>query len=183
MTSFIMPWLSGKYIPDLDARVDGQRVIVSQTQPGPLFDLPLDLALTTDSGRTVDRSIHLTHRADTLDVSDLGPITRVQIDPAHRFLIQRHFGEMVRFALRAPDAKTVALTGNFTLKPIPATRTGDVWSVELPMSEGRYVWAWEIDGKTPPDVGDPESADSGDTARSGVRIVRPVERVRDAYPR
>jgi aminopeptidase N len=34
MKSFVMPWLTSKYIPDVEARVQSGRLIVSQRQPG-----------------------------------------------------------------------------------------------------------------------------------------------------
>ncbi len=57
MTAFIMPWLSSQYVPDVDARVDGSRLIVTQSQPGALFDLPLDIALQTAAGES-RRAVH-----------------------------------------------------------------------------------------------------------------------------
>jgi Peptidase family M1 domain len=176
MNSFVMPWLDGKYIPDISARVDGSNVIVTQTQPDVVFDLPLDLALTTSSGKTVERTVHLTKRSDVLDVSDIGAVTNVAIDPHHEFLLQRHFGETVHFELRAPDAKAVALTGNFALKPVPAAKTGDAWVLDLPMSEGRYSWAWQVDGKML------DGTYNGQPG-SGVRVVQPLERLETSYPK
>jgi hypothetical protein len=182
MTPFILPWLEGKYIPDVEARVDGQRVIVTQNQPDVVFDLPLDLALTTASG-TVKRAVHLTRRADTVSVADAGAVTDVRVDPDHYFLLQRHFGETVRFefpASAAPEAKVVELTGNVTSKPIVATRSGDVWVVELPLTEGRYIWQWRVDGKLPTDEETLAAAAAGSpdpNARSGVRLVRAVQRI------
>ena len=69
MRSFVMPWLTSKYIPDVDARVDGDRLIVTQQQPGELFDLPkLEIDLTTPAG-IVRKTLHLAHRIDTIRVS------------------------------------------------------------------------------------------------------------------
>ncbi len=187
MTRFILPWLEGRYIPDVEARVDGQRVIVTQNQPEVLFDLPLDLSLTTTTG-VVARKVHLTSRADTLDVSDVGVVSDVRVDPDHYFLLQRHFGQVVRFELpvsAAPDAKVVELAGNVASKPVPATRSGDVWVVELPLTEGRYIWQWRVDGVAPNDeamfaaMAAPPSA----SARVGVRVVKPVQRLAETYPR
>jgi hypothetical protein len=79
----------------------------------------------------------------------------------------------------APDAKAVALTGNFTGEPIPATRHGDRWVVEIPMSEGEYVWGWQIDQTT----FWLNSSNAGDSTKTGVRMVRPLERVTGAYPK
>ena len=182
MTPFILPWLDGKYIPDVEARVDGQRVIVTQNQPDVVFDLPLDLALTTASG-TVKRTVHLTRRADTVSVAGAGAVTDVRVDPDHYFLLQRHYGETVRFELpvaAAPDAKVVELSGNVTAKPIAATRSGDVWVVELALTEGRYIWQWRVDGKLPTDEETLAAAAAGSpdpNARSGVRLVRAVQRI------
>jgi hypothetical protein len=188
MTPFILPWLDGRYIPNVEARVEGSRVILTQEQPDVVFELPLDVALTTSSGNVVRRSVRLTHRADTLDVADVGAVTDVTVDPDHWFLLQRHYGENVRFTLpvaAAPDAKLVELTGNFSTKPMLATRLGDEWFVELPLTEGRYVWQWRIDSALPneeatfADVASP----SNPNARTGVRWVKPLQRLTDGYPR
>lgn len=176
MTSFVMPWLSGKYIPDIDAQVSGSNVILTQTQPDTVFDLPLDVALTMPAGKTVERMVQLSQRSRTMNVADLGTVTNVRVDPHHEFLLQRHFGERVHFELRAPQAKAVALTGNFTLKPAPAERAGDVWTLDLPMSEGRYSWAWQVDGKTLDGEYDGQPA-------SGVRVVQPFERLTTSVPK
>jgi aminopeptidase N len=187
LTGFVMPWLEGKYIPDVEARVEGTRVVVTQNQPDLVFDLPLELALATQSGDTVRRSIHLTRRADTLDVRGVGVVTGVRVDPDHWFLLKRHDGELVRFELAAsavPDAKVVELTGNFLAKPVPATRAGDVWVVELPMSEGRYIWQWRVDGSVSNDeAAIVAAATSSPTARTGIRVVRPLRRLDESYPR
>ena len=187
MAPFILPWIEGKYIPDVDARVDGQRVIVTQAQPDVLFELPLELALTTTSGTTVRRSVHLARRADTLNVAGL-PVTDVRVDPDRRFLLRRSFGEVVRFELpasAAPNAKTVELAGTFTSRPIAATLHGDAWVVEVLLSEGRYVWLWRVDGSAPNDEAMLAVATTPATsgARAGIRIVRPLQRLTDGYPR
>ncbi len=182
MTSFVMPWLRSKYIPDIDARVDGARLIVTQSQPDELFDLPkFEVELATASG-VIRRTIHLAHRADTLSLQDIGAVTAVHVDPDHDFLIQRHWGEpVVRFALpmsAALGASKVSLNGTFLRAPIPATATGDAWVVELPMSEGRYTWFWQpAGGPTAP----PNGA-AADSTLTGVRVVKPIERVAGSYP-
>lgn len=176
MTSFIMPWMSGKYIPDIESHIEGSGVMFTQKQPEVTFDLPLDVGLTTSSGKTVERTVQLAGRSTSLDVTNLGTVTSVRIDPHHEFLLQRHFGETVHFELRAPDAKSVALSGNFTLKPVPATKIGDVWRLDLPMSEGRYSWAWVVDGK-------PLEGQYNGQPASGVRFIQPVERLGASYPK
>jgi hypothetical protein len=188
MNSFIMPWLSAGYIPDVEARLDGLHVIVTQSQPGMLFDLPLDVVLTIASGKIVLRHVHLTRRADTLDVSDVETIVDVRVDPERHFLMKRHYGEIVRFELPAsavPLAKSVELSGNFLTIPRAALRSGDSWSLELPLSEGRYIWQWRVDGSAPPEDsiftditgGPPRSG-----ARSGLLLVRAIRRVPASLP-
>lgn len=182
MTSFIMPWLSETYIPDVHARVEGRQLIVTQTQPTVPFDLALDVALVTTSG-TIHRAVHLTTRADTTELGDVGTVSQVHVDPDHHFLLRRHWGDTVHFELRAPTAKTVELTGNFLAKPIPATRTGDLWSVALPLTEGRYTWVWRVDGKSPSDTDVLAAAKAGASAPdaiAGVRTVQPVRLLPDA---
>lgn len=184
VSSLVMPWLTEKYIPDVDAHVDGQKLIVTQSQPSADFDLPLDVELTTDSG-AVRRKVHLTTRADTISIAELGKVSAVRVDPDHHFLLKRHWGEEVRFTLHAPQAKTVELAGNFVAKPIPATREGDLWTVTMPMTEGRYIWLWRVDGKNPSDEAAIEAAKApaSPDALAGVRIVRPVQRLDDANAR
>jgi hypothetical protein len=173
LRGFIMPWLAEKYIPDVRTEIDGQRVIFTQVQPGATFELPLDVELATATG-PVRRTVQLVHRADTVDVSDAGTVTAVRLDPDHHFLIQRHLGEMVRFTVRAPDAKSVTLLG--PARPAPATHSGDDWVVELPLSEGRYFWAWQIDGHV-----DEPGTPGGDPSHYGVRVVRPLVPVPPAH--
>jgi len=170
--AFVMPWLTEKSAPDLDARLDGSRVIV--TQLGPLYDLPLPLALTTTSGE-VRRSVHVFRRSDTLDVRDLGPVTAVRTDPDGRFLLKRHLGDVARFEIRADSARLVALVGDFAARPIPAVKQDGRWIVEIPLVEGRYYWVWQINGVV-------RDTDYNGEPTSGVRIVRPVRRVEGAYP-
>jgi aminopeptidase N len=180
MAPFIMPWLTGQYVPDVDAKVDHGRLIVTQTQPDVVFDLPLEVELTT-TGSVERRAVHLTTRADTLDVSELGAVSRARVDPDHRFLLRPHWGETVTFSLFAPQAKTVELT--MSQAPVPATRVGDRWTVTRALPEGRYVYLWRVDGTPPSDSAALAAVKAGaadSTARAGVRTVRPLERLESA---
>lgn len=162
---FLRPWVEERAIPDLAARVEGARLIVAQS--GPLFRLPLEVDLITPSG-PVRRTVTLSQREDTLFVGDVGTVTDAVVDPDRHFLVRRRRGEVVRFELRAPGAKEVALTGDFTTRPLPATRQDGVWSVEVPLTAGRYLWTWTADDEV---VG------------TGVRVVRPVRELQSAHPR
>ena len=181
LTSFVMPWLAGKYIPDVEARVEGSSLIVTQAQPDMTFDLPLDVAIVSGSD-TTRKAVHLVSRADTVPLDQAGSVTRVLVDPDHHFLLRRHWGQVERFVLHAPNAKTVELAGNFTAKPIAATRNGDDWTVEVPMPEGRYLYLWRVDGKSPSDldaIAAVKTASNDSTAIAGVRIVRPLVHLDD----
>jgi hypothetical protein len=181
MTAFIMPWLTETYVPDVEATVDGTQLIVTQRQPAGVFELPLTIALDTPTGE-VRRVVHLTRRADTVDVAGLGAISRARVDPDHDFLVRRHWGELARFELLAPQAKTVALTMSAT--PTPATREGDRWVVTLPLVEGRYVYLWRVDGADPSDdvaIAAARSGSDDPTARAGVRTVRPLQRLEEPH--
>ena len=178
---FIMPWLTEKYVPDVDARVEGRTVIVTQRQPTRPFDLPLDVELYTSAG-VVRRPVHLMGRADTIDISAVGSVSDARVDPDHHFLLRRHWGDSARFVLRAPAAKSVELTGNFLAAPLPATRDGDLWTVNVILPEGRYVYIWRVDGTTTPDelaLRDAERMPGNVEARAGVLVVRPVRRLPD----
>lgn len=164
---FLRPWLQETVIPDVRARVEDGRVVV--IQHGPLFSLPLELELTTARG-PVRRRVELAERETVVDVRDVGAVTAVRVDPDHHFLLRRHWGEAARFELAAPDAQRVQLLAEFAAEPIAATRTGDVWKVDVPLTEGTYLFWWMVDGRRLP--GDP-----------GVRIVRPAQPVENAYPR
>lgn len=188
MGPFIMPWLEGKYIPDVEARIEGQRVILMQNQPEVVFDLPLDVTIALSGGPTLHRVVRLRQRADTVDLGEGAAAASVGIDPDHYFLLQRHYGEIVRFELpvsAVPDAKVVELTGNVLGKPMAATRSGDVWFVELPMSEGRYIWQWRVDGSLPNDEAmfAAMAAPPSPNARSGVRVVKALVRLSESYPK
>lgn len=186
LTSFTLPWFAEKVIPDVQAHVNGRTVVLTQAQPTAPFDLPLQLALTTASGRTFRRNFHLTRRVDSLTVAGSDSITAVHVDPDHQLLLQRHWGEIARFELpvaKAQGTDSVALVGDFSLSPVPAKRVGESWVVELPLTEGRYVWSWQIDGKprAPGQGGDPGT--QGDPALTGVRYVRPLQPIENGYPR
>ena len=181
MRSFVMPWLTSKYIPNVDATVEGNRLIVTQSQPGELFDLPkLEILLTTTGG-TVKHIVHLQHRADTVALRNIGSVSEIHVDPDHRFLLQRHWGEpSVRFELpvsTVPAATSVMLNGNFLRSPIPATKEGDSWVVELPMTEGAYLWIWQ-----PGDAGGRGGSAVPDSLLTGIKFVRPLQRITNAYP-
>ena len=186
MTSFAMPWFTEKLIPDVRAEIRGDRVILTQSQATAPFDLPLDLAISTASGSTIRREFRLSRRADTLRIPGPDSMTAVHVDPDHRLLLQRHWGELARFELpaeKSKGAKTVAVVGDFSLTAVPATRQGDRWVVELPLTEGRYVWCWQLDGVPRAIVEGGDPGTDGDPSLTFVRYVRPVQLLSDAYPK
>jgi hypothetical protein len=167
----LRPWLEEAVTPDVTARVvadaRGRRVVL--TQAGPVFELPaLEIALVTAAGDTARQQVRLITRETVLDVSDVGALTDVLVDPDHRLLLRRHRGEVARFEWHAPGAARVALAGDFAAAPAPAARDQEgIWRVEVPLTEGQYAWHWLVDGRRP-------LAAPSAVPPSGVRIVRPL---------
>lgn len=67
--------------------------------------------------------------------------------PAHADTVQ-----VVQFVLVAPEARTVALVGDFNdwqdgATLLRASAAGRVWSVEVPLSAGRHRYAFVVDGE------------------------------------
>ena len=165
MGPVLAPWVEEMQIPDLRARLEGSRLVL--TQSGPVFRLPVEVELRTATG-PVRRTVRLESPEQSIDVSELGPIESVRLDPDRRLLRVRHLGETVRFELARPGAGNVELQGSFTSEPIPAARSGERWVVEIPLTEGLYRWSWVADGET---------------LETGERQVRSVGPVENAYPR
>jgi len=187
MASFVMPWLTSKYIPDVEARVEGDRLIAMQQQPGETFDLPrLEVELTTPTGKSI-RTVDLRNRAATLIIDRIGPVSEIRVDPNHRYLLQRHWGEMVRFELpvsKLTGAQSVQLAATFLRQGVtlPATKSGDTWVVEVPLSEGRYSYVWSTADSVGARGGDAGRGGTTDPALTGTRVVRPLQHVENPYP-
>jgi hypothetical protein len=59
-------------------------------------------------------------------------------------------GQLVQFVLVAPRARSVAVVGDFngwnsTATPLSST-SGNLWTVQLPLSPGRYSYVFVVDG-------------------------------------
>jgi hypothetical protein len=55
---------------------------------------------------------------------------------------------VVRFTLRAPDARRVALVGDFNgwdATAAPLARRGDEWTIVIPVAPGRHVYGFVVD--------------------------------------
>jgi hypothetical protein len=83
---------------------------------------------------------------------------------------------LVRFALLAPGAARVALVGDFnrwdpTATPLRASRDGRTWEVQVPLSPGRHVYGFVVDGGLRADPAAPRTADDDYGAPSSVVLV------------
>ena len=149
LTSFAMPWFTEKLIPDVRAHVSGRRLIVSQVQATPPYDLPLEIVLTTAFGhhaapnRPPNTRRHLALRHRRLVVA-------VHVDPDDHLLLQRHWGEHVHLELPVSQAAgdtAVAIVGDFTLDSragdAPRRRVGGRSAAH----RGAVRLSWQIDGK------------------------------------
>ena len=73
--------------------------------------------------------------------------------PAQRAIARTAPGTpIVEFGFPAPHASSVALVGDFNdwdpkATPLRAASTGGVWSVEVPVTPGRHLYAFVVDGK------------------------------------
>jgi hypothetical protein len=91
-----------------------------------------------------------------------------------------HAGQtvLVRFALKAPGAKQVALAGDFNAWDANGIRLQDpegdeVWRVVLPLKPGVYQYMFVVDGKTwmPDPLGDDTVEDGFGQRNSLVKVV------------
>jgi 1,4-alpha-glucan branching enzyme len=84
---------------------------------------------------------------------------------------------VVRFVLVAPQAETVSLVGDFngwdaTRTPMTQAPSNGVWTVTLPLSVGRHVYSFLVDGKLSVDPNAPLAPDDGFGHANSVKIVR-----------
>lgn len=83
----------------------------------------------------------------------------------------------VRFRFDAPTAGRVALAGDFnawSATSLPLTRAPDgrTWVIDVPLSPGRYAYAFVVDGELQVDPGAPRATDDDFGAPSSVVLVR-----------
>jgi len=83
---------------------------------------------------------------------------------------------VVRFALVAPGASRVTLVGDFNrwdpaATPLRASADGRTWEVRVPLSPGRHVYAFVVDGGLRADPAAPRTADDDFGAPSSVVLV------------
>jgi hypothetical protein len=114
-------------------------------------------------------------------------VSAIRVDPDHHYLLQRHWGELVRFELpvsKLPGAQAVQLATTFLRQGVTlsATRSGDTWVVEVPLSEGRYQYVWSAADSAGARGEGAGRGGTTDPALTGTRVVRPLQRVEHPYP-
>jgi hypothetical protein len=86
--------------------------------------------------------------------------------------------EIVQFALVAPTASQVTVVGDFNgwdpaATPMTKVRRGETWMAAIAVPEGRYTYAFVIDGRTwVPDPGAPLAPGDGFGLPSSVLVVQ-----------
>jgi hypothetical protein len=85
--------------------------------------------------------------------------------------------DTVRFVYVAPRATTVYVVGDFngwdtTKTPLTRTSKDGVWSVTLPLSAGRHIYAYVVDGSWSADPHAPLAPDDGFGHTNSVKLVR-----------
>lgn len=84
---------------------------------------------------------------------------------------------VVKFVVVAPQASKVTVVGDFNnwdeaRTPMVRTANSGVWTVTLPLTAGRHVYAYLVDGKQwMTDPGEPLAPDDGFGHTSSVRVV------------
>ena len=84
---------------------------------------------------------------------------------------------VVRFVFIAPRASNVSIVGDFnqwdsTKTPMIRTTNGDEWTVTLPLSEGRHLYSFVVDGSWSADPSAPLAPDDGFGHANSVKLVR-----------
>ncbi len=82
----------------------------------------------------------------------------------------------VRFALVAPGVSRVSVVGDFNgwdpdATPLTASADGRTWTTLLPLAEGRYVYAFMIDGRVEADPTAPNAPDDDFGSPSSLVLV------------
>lgn len=83
---------------------------------------------------------------------------------------------VIRFALVAPGAKRVSIVGDFNgwdpaATPLVAGQDGTTWLVEMPLSAGRHVYAFMVDGDIVADPSAPRVVDHDFGVQNSVVLV------------
>jgi hypothetical protein len=84
---------------------------------------------------------------------------------------------IVRFVFVAPRASKVSVVGDFngwdsTATPMIRTANHDEWTVNLPLSQGRHLYSFVVDGSWSADPTAPLAPDDGFGHANSVKLVR-----------
>ena len=126
--------------PGLDARVMAE-VRTHARRPRPWFLRRRVFAVTPLGGLAMAATLAGLVVGTTLAVQRLGPSPEPEITAA----------SAVPFVLYAPDARSVALVGDFNdwdtaATPLQPTGSAGAWVVTVPLAPGRYRYGFVVDG-------------------------------------
>lgn len=84
--------------------------------------------------------------------------------------------KIIRFALVAPGAGQVSIVGDFNnwdphATPLTAARDGSTWLIDMPLSAGRHVYAFVVDGDLVADPSAPRVVDHDFGVQNSVVLV------------
>jgi hypothetical protein len=84
---------------------------------------------------------------------------------------------VVKFVFVAPQAAKVSVVGDFngwdsTKTPMARGSNGGVWTVTLPLTTGRHLYSFVVDGSWNADPGAPLAPDDGFGHANSVKLVR-----------
>lgn len=84
--------------------------------------------------------------------------------------------QVIRFALVARGAASVSLVGDFNswdprATPLKVSADGGTWTIDMPLTAGRHVYAFMVDGDIIPDPSAPRVADRDFGVQNSVILV------------
>lgn len=84
--------------------------------------------------------------------------------------------KVIRFALVAPNASHVSIVGDFnnwnaSATPLRTSQDGNTWMIDLPLSAGRHVYAFVVDGDLVADPSAPRVVDHDFGVQNSVVLV------------
>jgi hypothetical protein len=84
--------------------------------------------------------------------------------------------QSVRFVLNAPDVRHIALVGDFNgwraqATPLVRDASTGLWTVDLPISSGRYSYAFVVDGRWTADPNSPRAPEDDFGRPNSVLVV------------
>ncbi len=83
---FLKPWLEEKYLPNISANLNGNKLEINQK--GIIFYLPLEIEFETEKGK-LKKQFLISKSNESFDTAKLGEIKSFRIDPNNQLMLKR----------------------------------------------------------------------------------------------